>query len=125
MPGKAGSESPSTPTGSVAGAVLQLVNIAVGAVLYLPFLRRYERAADERAQDEYRGLLALQREAELAQREVALLDAPGVLGSVARSLAEDVCQAVERDVYKRQSPGSLDSALRVALGTTRSFLTKP
>ena len=83
-------------TGSVAGAVLQLVNIAVGAVLYLPFLRRYERAADERAQDEYRGLLALQREAELAQREVALLDAPGVLGSVARSLAEDVCQAVER-----------------------------
>ena len=83
-------------TGSVAGAVLQLVNIAVGAVLYLPFLRRYERAADERAQDEYRGLLALLREAELAQREVALLDAPGVLGSVARSLAEDVCQAVER-----------------------------
>ena len=32
----------------------------------------------------------------VAQREVALLDGAGRLGSVARSLAEDVCQAVER-----------------------------
>ena len=32
----------------VAGAVLQVANLAIGAAIYLPFLRRYERLANER-----------------------------------------------------------------------------
>ncbi|MEQ3363280.1 PTS sugar transporter subunit IIC/EAL domain-containing protein [Raoultibacter massiliensis] len=82
-------------TGSVAGAALQLVNLIVGAVIYLPFLRRYERLANERDCIEYRSLLKLFEDAEKAQREVNLTAAPGALGAVARSLAEDIRLAVE------------------------------
>ena len=81
-------------TGSVAGAVLQVVNLAVGALLYLPFLRLYERAADERDRTEYQRLLERFQEAERGQREVDLLAAPGALGGVARSLAEDIRASV-------------------------------
>ncbi len=81
-------------TGSVTGAVLQVVNLAVGALVYLPFLRRYERVADERDRTEYRSLLERFQEAERGQREVELISASGALGGVARSLAEDVRKAV-------------------------------
>ena len=74
-------------TGSVAGAVLQVANLAIGAAIYLPFLRRYERLANERDCVEYRGLLRTFQEAEKSQRDVALVRAPGALGALARSLA--------------------------------------
>lgn len=82
-------------TGSFAGAALQLVNIVIGAVLYLPFLRRHEHLSEKHEHDEYANLLASFKEAELAQRIVNLIAAPGITGSVARSLADDIRQAVE------------------------------
>ncbi|WP_180995005.1 PTS sugar transporter subunit IIC/EAL domain-containing protein [Raoultibacter timonensis] len=82
-------------TGSVAGAVLQVANLAIGAAIYLPFLRRYERLANERDCVEYRGLLRTFQEAEKSQRDVDLMQAPGALGAVARSLAEDIRRAVD------------------------------
>lgn len=81
-------------TGSFAGAVLQVVNLAVGALIYLPFLRRYERVADRRDRVEYGKLLALFQEAERDQRPVKLTTVPGALGEVARSVAEDIRSAV-------------------------------
>lgn len=83
-------------TGSWTGAVLQLVNIALGAVIYLPFLRRYERLADRRARDEYTRLLDTFKEAEVEQREIDLAALPGAMGALAASLASDVRLAVER-----------------------------
>lgn len=82
-------------TGSLAGAALQVVNLAVGALVYLPFLRRFERAADRRDCAEYRKLLALFQEAERNQRTIGLTAAPGVTGAVARSIAEDIRRAVQ------------------------------
>lgn len=81
-------------TGSIAGALLQLVNLAIGVALYLPFLRRYERLADERDCREYRSLLSLFMDAERSQREVRLVTASGALGTVARAIAEDIHRAV-------------------------------
>lgn len=83
-------------TGSWTGAVLQLVNIALGVVIYLPFLRRYERLADRRARDEYARLLDAFREAEAEQREIDLASLPGATGALAASLAADVRLVVER-----------------------------
>nr|WP_270296668.1 PTS transporter subunit EIIC [Eggerthella sinensis] len=83
-------------TGSVAGAVLQLACIVLGALIYLPFLRWYERVATERENDEYRALMAVCVEAERAGQNVELTALPGALGAMAASLAEDVRLAVEQ-----------------------------
>lgn len=92
-------------TGSLSGAVLQLVCIALGTALYLPFLRRYERAADDRARAGYVALLASFQEDERAGRDSKLMAAPGSPGAVARSLAEDVRALVlERTFELRYQP---------------------
>ena len=92
-------------TGSWTGAALQLACIALGTALYVPFLRRYEQLADDRARVEYGALLASFKEDERAGRETKLVAAPGLLGAVARSLAEDVRRAVaERSFELRYQP---------------------
>ena len=92
-------------TGSWTGAVLQLVCIVLGTAIYLPFLRRYERLADGRARAEYASLLSSFQEDERAGRETRLVAAPGMLGGVARSLAEDVRRAVaDRSFELRYQP---------------------
>ncbi|WP_172623355.1 PTS sugar transporter subunit IIC/EAL domain-containing protein [Arabiibacter massiliensis] len=101
-------------TGSPAGAVLQLVCIALGTALYLPFLRRYERLADDRARVEYASLLAAFQEDERAGRETELVAAPGVLGGVARSLAEDVRRAVAERSFELRYQPQFDAAGRAA-----------
>lgn len=99
-------------TGSPAGAVLQLVCIALGAVLYLPFLRRYEQLADDRARVEYASLLASFQEDERAGRERALVAAPGALGGVARSLSEDVRRAVAERAFELRYQPQFDATGR-------------
>ncbi len=83
-------------TGSWAGAALQVANIAVGAAIYAPFLRRYERMADARARAEYARVLGAFQEAERAQCDVELAELPGAAGALVASLAADVRLAVER-----------------------------
>lgn len=60
-------------TGSPAGAVLQLACIVLGTVLYLPFLRRYERLADAHARVQYDALLSSFQDDERAVGAEALL----------------------------------------------------
>ncbi len=81
-------------TGSMAGALLQLGCIMLDVVLYLPFLRRYERSADDRARREYAALLATFQDAERSGHEVELIATAGPQGALARSLSEDVRHAV-------------------------------
>ena len=99
-------------TGSPAGAVLQLVCIALGTVLYLPFLRRYERLADDHARVQYEALLASFQDDERAGRSVELVAAAGSLGAVARSLAEDVRAAVGARAFELRYQPQFDAAGR-------------
>ena len=96
-------------TGSIAGGVLQLACIVLGAVIYLPFLRRYERAADERERDEYRALLDALIDAERSGRDIELLSLPGALGAMASSLAEDVRAAIERRSFAMRYQPQFDA----------------
>ncbi len=99
-------------TGSVAGAVLQLACIVLGALIYLPFLRWYERVATERENDEYRALMAVCVEAERAGQNVELTALPGALGAMAASLAEDVRLAVEQRALAMHYQPQFDTAGR-------------
>ena len=96
-------------TGSPAGAVLQLACIALGTVLYLPFLRRYERLADAHARVQYDALLSSFQDDERAGRSVELVTAAGSLGAVARSLAEDVRAAVDAGAFELRYQPQFDA----------------
>lgn len=99
-------------TGSMAGAALQLVCIALGAAVYLPFLRRYEQVADERERDEYRSLLAAFSDAERSGRSVELAAMPGTIGAMVASLAEDVRAAVGERAFALHYQPQFDTAGR-------------
>lgn len=99
-------------TGSMAGGVLQLACIVLGALVYLPFLRRYERVADEREREEYRALLASFMEAERSGSNMELTALPGAVGAVATSLAEDVRAAVEQRAFELHYQPQFDTAGR-------------
>lgn len=77
-------------TGSIAGCILQLVNIALGTVVYGFFLRRYERSAEVATKKDVLDIEAEMREYEKEGVTPALLDLPGNKGSVARMLASDL-----------------------------------
>lgn len=99
-------------TGSISGAVLQLVCIVVGVALYVPFLRRFEQLADDRARVEYVSLLNSFQEDEREGHERELITASGSLGAVARSLAEDVRQAVLDRAFELRYQPQFDVADR-------------
>ena len=81
-------------TGSIAGSILQVVNIAVGVLLYLPFIRLYERRQTVVLRHNIERLTEkLLREQE--EKDVKpLLEARGELGSAAKTLVNDLKYAM-------------------------------
>lgn len=77
-------------TGSVAGSVLQVVNLAVGVMLYKPFIRLLE---DESLNDfslRMKRLVDILQESEETRKPVDLLALKNDSGLVARDLAEEL-----------------------------------
>lgn len=83
-------------TDSVAGSVLQLVNVFVGALIYRPFVRMYD-AKQNRENVESIGLLSRVLFAHEAERTpVTLTELPGSPGAAAKMLALDLRYALAR-----------------------------
>ena len=81
-------------TGSIAGSVLQLVNIVVGVLFYFPFIRFYERRQTAALQRNIHVLTQKLLREEAENDVQALLDAKGELGSAAKMLATDLKYAI-------------------------------
>ncbi len=83
-------------TGSLAGPVMQVVNLALGVLIYLPFVSLADRMFDR----EYRRALEALREAALrgavGPGGRRCLDLPGVEGRIAKALANDLSKALDR-----------------------------
>lgn len=77
-------------TGSVAGSLLQLFNIAMGTAIYRWFLVRYERQTTTNMLNNLDLLIERLQQAEKRGEFVSLLDQPGGPGSISRMLAEDL-----------------------------------
>lgn len=80
-------------TGSIAGSVLQLVNIAVGVFLYLPFVRLAEKRQSRLVDANIHALTDLIREGEENGVLPSLLTLGGRLGTTAKMLASDLRHA--------------------------------
>jgi len=77
-------------TGSVAGSVLQLVNLAVGVLVYSPFIRMFESETLKNANSRMQKLVGTVKENEIARNPITLLSLQDDCGVVARSLAEEL-----------------------------------
>jgi EAL domain-containing protein (putative c-di-GMP-specific phosphodiesterase class I) len=83
-------------TGSVAGSVLQLVNLAVGVLIYMPFINMYEKRA---VQDNSRAMNKLFGEIEQLRRQPknVLRNRNDEIGNLARALSNALIQTLEAD----------------------------
>lgn len=99
-------------TGSVKGAILQLVIIAVGIVIYMPFVKIYDRSKMRSEAARMTELTNILKKAENDNEEIKILEVPGIPGALAKCLAADIKNALEdRDIrlfYQLQYDNNLE-----------------
>ncbi|MDR2048052.1 MAG: PTS transporter subunit EIIC [Treponema sp.] len=107
--------------GSAAGSVMQLVNIAAGFLIYLPFVRMAERVRRYRFEASYGELLRSGGESGYA----ALAGQPGETGAISRVLANDLLASIKKNeqLVLKNTPGvtfMLDLNMHFVLGSEKT-----
>lgn len=82
-------------TGSLAGSLLQLVNLAVGVAIYIPFVKWSQRRYMQSVEESIRRLTKTVQECEQQGIAPSLLALKGRVGSVAKMLATDLRYAMK------------------------------
>ena len=77
-------------TGSIAGALLQLVLLTVGVLIYLPFVRLLDKHTEERAKNEYESFIDFFRKNEQELAGVRVTERGDVYGDFAKGLCADL-----------------------------------
>ncbi len=77
-------------TGSLAGSALQLVNVALGVLIYTPFVRMLDRQSEDSALRSYNSFIDYFRKNEQALAAVRITDMDNVYGDIAKSLCAEL-----------------------------------
>lgn len=77
-------------TGSVAGSLLQLFNIAVSMFIYLPFVKMYDTWQHHHLQDQLRRVADYMRKMEHAGRPLELTRQRDDIGAISRQIAQEL-----------------------------------
>lgn len=97
-------------TGSVAGSLLQLFNLVLGVLIYLPFLKWSERYSARTARERVQALTQIVQQCELHGEVPVLLDRTDRLAVVANMLAADLQAAVRTGDLPLQFQPQVDTA---------------
>lgn len=81
-------------TGSIAGSVLQLVNVVTGVLIYLPFVRMLDRQSEEDVRRGFDSFMDFFRKNEQELTGVSLLDRGDMYGD----FAKDLCAEIRNDL---------------------------
>ncbi len=87
-------------TGSVAGTILQAVNLVIGFLIYLPFVRIFDRQKVKNAHIQMETLVMSLKRAEETNENISLLDQSTYLGVVARSLSEELRAMIRKHQFQ-------------------------
>ena len=82
-------------TGSISGAIMQLVNVIIGAAIYAPFIKWYEKNTYESMKRDTDQLIQILKEQEEVNERGNFLERGGKIGSVAKNLAGDLKHAMK------------------------------
>lgn len=86
-------------TGSVAGSILQLVNVFVGVSIYIPFVKMMERSRRDREQAYREELIQWYKENEAGLKGCSLTETRGVYGEICKSIILEMKQAITERAY--------------------------
>lgn len=100
-------------TGSIAGSILQIVNIIIGMFIYLPFLRFYEKVVEGNERNVYEKLFDRLRQSETRKEPIVLTDLSGRIGSTARTLANDLEYALEEGALEMYFQPQFDTEKKI------------
>lgn len=93
-------------TGSVSGAILQLVCILMGMAVYYPFIRLHKQVQEVYSREKLKVLVKELQEEEIENEEPRFLGRMDSFGLISRMLLEDLKLAIEQDelfmVYQPQ-----------------------
>jgi len=104
-------------TGSIRGSLLQLFNIALGCLLYLPFVRIADRIKEERQKKAMHGLLEAAMSNTVRPSGKKCLDRDDEIGDLARALANDLQKALNENegLFLEYQP-QVDSNTNLVIG---------
>lgn len=77
-------------TGTISGAVLQIVNLTIGVLIYAPFVKIFDEANIRNANTKMNTLVNILRKADAEKKPIELLELREESGSIARMLAEEL-----------------------------------
>lgn len=84
-------------TGSLSGTLVQLLSLAAGTAIYVPFVRIADHLAARRGQDVLTSLLHIAESPEMNVKAKRCLDLPGDEGRMVAALASDLDDALKKD----------------------------
>lgn len=87
-------------TGSLAGTLLQLVNIGVSVLIYWPFLKTYEAWQRHHLQEQLRLVTEYMRKMEHAGRELELTRQRDDIGAISRQIAQELNHSLKTGQVK-------------------------
>lgn len=85
-------------TGSIAGSVLQVINIIIGALIYAPFVRMYEKEKERDAKKRMDNLIDIVKQSEVGDKSIELLALKNSEGAVAKSIAGDLNYRLSKEL---------------------------
>lgn len=99
-------------TGSVAGVLLQLVNLCVGVLVYYPFIKLLDRQRQKQAVEDMDYLIRILKESATYFKPVTLIYLPGSAGILAKTLVNDLQHALRKKEIKMYYQPQFDSEAR-------------
>lgn len=83
-------------TGSLAGSIMQLVNLTVGTLIYMPFVKRYDKYKASVSNRYMAELIEVFKKSEADIAPVTLTELGGEMGSIAKSLVYDIRYSMKK-----------------------------
>ncbi len=87
-------------TGSVAGSILQLVNILIGVAIYVPFVKLMGSVKDVREEQNRESFVKWFKQVEGSLPPAGLTGLSGIYGDVAKRMALELKDAVKEEKFK-------------------------
>ena len=91
-------------TGSVSGALLQIVLLVIGVLVYFPFVRLLDNHTEQRTIGEYKEFMDFFRKNEQELAGVSLLDRGDIYGDFAKGLCADLKHRLTENIVMAYQP---------------------
>ena len=87
-------------TGSIRGVIMQIVNLAVGVCIYMPFVRKFDRAKEAEKKKYLGHLVDILKESERSAIPITLTNMRSTSGALAKALASELKNILAQRTFR-------------------------